>query len=279
VPFLDNSTDYVNIHSTFDLSEKIGDPFDTDSESEQPSHFKIFPIYRNPFGNQDIYVTLAQNVVSRNVVIGVDILYEIFFQDFVFFVPTIRDESVRISLLEVSTGQLVFHPHLYDRVNGKAGPELGQLTFGQLESEKVYRQISDTSSGNLTFDNTTYTWQRVEDSPYAVVVMTSLAETSTKNDFNNFDGISDNNLQKLVALSATSKLPRIFFHRLDVLSPKMQSKLCRHFVAPATLETGSLLLSSDAFYEPWDQPKVVRSQVIYFALWKSKFYNPLKILE
>ena len=271
VSFLDNSTNCINIQSIFDLSEKIGDPFDTSAESEKLPHFKIFPIYRNPFGNQDIYVSMAQTVVGRNVVVGVDILYENFFQDFVFFSTTIRDESARrISVLDVSTGQMVFHPYLYDRVNEKHSPELGQLTFGQLENEKMYRQITNSSSGNSTFGKMTYTWQNVEGSPYVVVVMTSSVETPTKNDVDNYADISDNNLQKLVAMSATSKLPRIFFHRLDVLSPKMQSKLCRHFVSPATLETGSLYLSTEAFYEPWDRPQLVRSQVIHFCLFLNR---------
>ena len=41
------------------------------------------------------------------------------------------------------------------------------------------------------------------------------------------------------------------YHRLDLLPPQLQSKLCRHFDFPATLETGSVFLSPKAFLKPY----------------------------
>jgi hypothetical protein len=94
----------------------------------------------------------------------------------------------------------------------------------------------------------------VADSNYIVVISTTLTDETSKS----VD--EDESVDRLFKPSMT-KLPRLFFHRLDVLPAKQQSKLCRHFVAPATLESGTLFMSTDAFLEPWERSKVVRSLV------------------
>ena len=258
--FFDSSSKFVKIYSTLDLSEKIGDPFEMPTDDTISTNIKIFNVDRDPIGNQDVVVSVARTVGERNVVVGVDLFYEDIFQDFVFF-P--RDDSIRISLIDKSSGHVVFHPLLYDRVNAKVSRQLGQINFGQLESDIAFRKIVENSSGNLTFDNVTYTWRRVSESDFVVVVM------STLNDKPSLKDIAD--VEESLSKSLNPKLPRIFFHRLDVLSTKMQSKLCRHFVAPATLESGSLFLSSDAFFEPWDRPKNIRSQVTVHKILLSNF--------
>ena len=256
--FYDSSTKLVKIYSALDLADKIGDPFETTTDDAFSTNVRIFNVDRDPVGNQDVIVSVSRTVGDQNVVVGVDLSYENIFQDFVFF-P--RDDSIRISLVEKSTGQVVFHPSLCDRVNAKVSPQIGQIHFGQLESDIAFRKIVENPSGRLTSDNVTYTWHRVSDSDYVVVIM------STLNDKTSLNEIVDDD-ESLPKTTSNQKPPRIFFHRLDVLSTKMQSKLCRHFVAPATLESGSLYLSSDAFFEPWDRPKNIRSQVKFL-----KFYN------
>ena len=42
------------------------------------------------------------------------------------------------------------------------------------------------------------------------------------------------------------------YHRLDLLSPQYQAKLCLHLHNPATLETGSVFLTPYAFENPYE---------------------------
>jgi hypothetical protein len=96
-----------------------------------------------------------------------------------------------------------------------------------------------------------------QDTHFAVVVSSTVADADDALPAE----VSDDTDEISADLASKSKPPRLFFHRLDVLPPKQQSKLCRHLSAPATLESGSLFLSADAFYEPWDRPRIVRGQV------------------
>ena len=159
--FFDNSTEYVKVQSTFDLGDKIGDPFRSlqfSSDNDSMSNFKIFSVDRDPIGIQaDAIVTIARTVGRRQIVVGTDVPYQNLFQDFVY--PSTREKCFRISVVDKSTGHLVYHPFLYDRVNGKISPNLGQVAFGQLESEEIFPQIVDTLSGNATTaGNRSYTW-------------------------------------------------------------------------------------------------------------------------
>ncbi len=159
--FFDNSTKYVRIQSTSDLGDKMGDPFENlqfSPDNDSASKFKIFNVDRDPVGMQaDAIVTIARIVGHRQIVVGTDVPYQNLFKDFI--LPSTRDKSVRISIVDKSTRHLVYHPFLYDRVNGKVSPNLGRVAFGQIESGEIFTQIVDTVSGSaITARNISYAW-------------------------------------------------------------------------------------------------------------------------
>jgi len=57
------------------------------------------------------------------------------------------------------------------------------------------------------------------------------------------------------------------YHRLDLLPPQLQSKLCRHFDFPATLETGSVFLSPKAFLKPYRYTSQNMTEETEFEKW------------
>lgn len=255
----------VAVDSITDIAEKIGDPFNFLAPKEFYGATKIFDVDIDPAGVDDVVVTVAQTVARLNVIFGVDVPFDQLFQDFI-YLP--RDNSVTVSVVDKSTGHFVYHPFLLDRINSKMSSKIGQIHFGQFESERLMRLIIENSSGNLTSPKSCHVWHRVTDTNYVVIVSTTLKHETTSND----------NVILMSPATAT-KLPPIFFHRLDILTPKQQSKLCRHFVAPATLESGSLFVSNDAFFEPWDRPRVVRSQVSRNTRSRAHQYKRLLYLQ
>ena len=241
----------VRISSASNLSES--DPFESDpTENSSEAASKIFEVDLDH--DADAILTIAKKVARRNGVFGVDVLLETLFRDFI-FLP--QDGATTVSVVDKSTSKLIYHPFLIDRIHLKVSPLIGQVHFGQIESEKLFRHIVENSSGNFTSKKSTHVWHQVPETDFVVVISSSLAPEAVDAD-RSFKASPTPTM-------TTAKLP-LFFHRLDVLPTKQQSKLCRHFVSPATLESGTLYMSTDAFLEPWERPRVIRSLVIFYIL-------------
>lgn len=235
------NTDYVRISLAYNLVEKVS--FGQTKEKELS--FSILPVAIDPV-TQEYVVSIARAVGQQNLMIGVDVPYERLFQDVVYF----SSGDIRVSVLDKLTTSFVYHPYLYDRINKKYNPILGQINFEELEHQDVISKILESTSGSyLRGGHVEYAWQHVKDSPYVIVVASN--QVSSK----------DMNQVTHSALEVSSQdHPRVFFHRMDTLSTKQQNKLCRHFMAPATLESGSIFLSASAFYDPLSLPKILKSQ-------------------
>ena len=254
--FFSGANKNVRISSIANLSESIGDPFESDPlDISSEVTTKVFDVDLDH--DADAILTVAKKLDNRNVVFGVDVQLETLFRDFI-FLP--QDAATKVSVVDKSDAKLIYHPFLIDRIHQKVSPLIGQVTFGQLESDKLFRQIVENSSGNFTSKKSTHVWRQVPETDFVVVISSSLeAVDASKN------VATDQSFKT----TATTKLPPLFFHRLDVLPTKQQSKLCRHFVSPATLESGSLFMATDAFLEPWERPKVIRS-LVSFLVFTSK---------
>lgn len=176
-----------------------------------------------------VMVSMSQSAVLRDKVVGVaglDIALEELTEDIMW---RSKEEGSRIFLID-RTGLIIAHPNLLTM-----DPIINQVKITRIETDlakdSALYKILGMPSGSLLVRNTTFTWQKVEHSPYIVVVATS------------------NELgQQVPRLAQVPHSHTSFQYHGLILAGT--SKLCRHLRDVASMQTAALYLSPAAFASP-----------------------------
>eukprot|EP00092_Neocalanus_flemingeri_P025509 GFUD01027657.1.p1 GENE.GFUD01027657.1~~GFUD01027657.1.p1 ORF type:complete len:1354 (+),score=262.26 GFUD01027657.1:1877-5938(+) len=217
---------FVNTSSSLPLG--LGDWYTASpiSAIDQPL---ILPPKLDPISGS-LIVSISQTALMMNkvvAVVGLDIALEELSED-ISWRP--REEGSRIFLID-NNGVTLAHPSLTNRESIANHVEIG-LIETDLGFDSALHRIKSMPSGSFSVLNTTYTWQKVESSPYIVVV-------ATRSDI----GQMSARLGQVPHHSHTS----FQYHGLILAGT---SKLCRHLREVASMQTAALYLSPSAFASP-----------------------------
>jgi len=216
------------VNSSSTLQVGLGDWYTAAPHSalDQPliSLPKLDPISRS------ITVSLSQTALMMNkavAVVGLDISLEELIED-ISWRP--REEGARIFLID-NNGLTIAHPSLTN-----LDPIANHVEILYIETDlgfdSALHRIKNMPSGSISVKNTTYTWQKVDSSPYIVVVATSSELGHMKARLSQVPHHSHTSFQ---------------YHGLILAGT---SKLCRHLRDVASMQTAALYLSPSAFASP-----------------------------
>ena len=249
--------------STLLLSYNIGPLFEAKAV-RKPQRWISVPWNDENTEKEDLLLTITSHL-SNEAVIGIDIDYTFLFDDFIFKPHLTPNDKYYFAVLEKSSKSVVYHPSIQERASktfpqGIALSELEEISK-ELE-EKIYgikigfssatswqKPIAEENDIDAIFDAIPpllkeYRWKHVHD--HLIVIL-----------IKNIDH-HDPLITPASPVRMSRPVPRLsqakaIYHRLDLLSPWFQAKLCMHFDSPATLETGSVYLTPDAFLDPFTQ--------------------------
>ena len=246
-----------NIDSTLLLSYKIGDLFDFDdvetSSSSGPNSTVSLP-WIDELGGHEMVLTLTYKVqgslrMTTQAVIGLDLDYKYLFEDF-FYHDT---EQSYFCVLHAKSRSVIYHPRLLSHGAAQDQVFTQGLGFHQIESEKIENytieedKLYNQMAGSYETEDKMYNWKHVGEEFIIVSIQRRGKQPAA----------ASNDAPVTYALQSLSvPIQKLFevsvvFHRLDVLPPQYQMKLCRHLLRPATLETGSVFLSPKAVTNPY----------------------------
>lgn len=175
--------------------------------------------------SKSVVVSFSQSLSSRAVA-GIDVALSELIEN-VYWVE--REEDSRMFLIDV-TGSTLAHPAL----------QLSDLTEEvdilnlepELSSSSAIFAIKSLPSGSVSSENLIFSWQRVEETPFVVVIATSSQSSMVR-----------------VRLGRASSAYSFQYHSLVRSS---NTKLCRHLSQAASMQTTALYLSPAAFARPAD---------------------------
>ena len=221
------------VDSTLLLSYKIGPLFDYVETFHQEGALSQPWIDELQSTEPLLVVTRTHKIKSSDnttqAVIGLDVDYQYLFEDI--FYRNIDDQP-HFCVLHATTRTVMYHPMIsYGSAQDHFFPQ--GLAFTQLESEidsEKEEHIFNQMTGSFRIRAKSYRWKHVQKEFIIVAI-----EEQNQSAFSS-SGLSVVPIPKSFDVSAV-------FHRLDILPPQYQMKLCRHLLKPATIETGSVFLS------------------------------------
>jgi len=237
----------VNISSTLPLG--LGDWYAASSHSSMDLPLISLPKF-DPV-SRSLAVSISQTALMMNkavAVVGLDIaLGEL--TEGINWRP--REEGTRVFLIDYN-GITVAHPSLssLDPIASHVDIILIETDIGL---DSTLHRMKSMPSGSVSVKNTTYTWQKVDSSPYIVVV-------ATGSELEKFQS----RLSQVPHYSHTS----FQYHGLIL---EGTSKLCRHLQDVASMQTAALYLSPSAFASPSEhlladsQPLRTQSYMAYLT--------------
>ena len=193
-----------------------------------------------------VTVSLSQSLPS-GAVAGVDVALSELIED-VYWVE--REEDSRMFLIDV-TGLTLAHPSL-------ALTDLAeQIDILSLEPElspsSVIMNIKTLPSGSLNTSSLALTWQRVEETPYILVVRpVSVMRYFISKFLILFQIATDIESRGVVVRAGESERRSAYSFQYHSLVRSSNTKLCRHLRQAATMQTTALYLSPAAFARPAD---------------------------
>lgn len=230
------------LDSTLLLSYKIGTLFSPTSSTLSRAPLSV------PWHNElerKLLLSMTQ-MVGEQAIVGIDVDYLYLLEDFVY-----NHDDHYLIVLDLQSQSVVFHP----RINPREKPQLPQgIKLNQIEGDfpkeledKIYSDkngffVEDGNEDNelesafhFGSHRRKFIWKQVQDQLVIVLVKTDQGP-----EFVNVAAMRVSNPTKMSQVMAV-------YHRLDLLSPQFQAKLCLHQHTPATLETGSVFLAPYAF--------------------------------
>ncbi len=225
------------LDSTLLLSYNIG-PLFMQSKKSQSKEWISVPW--NELNDQKFLFTLTHHV-SDEAVIGLDIEYAFLMQDFI--LAHLEDKSAKLVVLDLATQSVVFHPQLVPRLESQLpqGIRLHQLekvpTF--LESD-IFEKTSGFHVQSFDQKEVRFSWRQVGNY-FAILEIREVQKKASA---------PEKSKEKIAKLT---KSVMAVYHRLDLLDPQYQAKLCLHMHQPATLETATVFLAPKAFVDSYDQ--------------------------
>lgn len=219
------------LDSTLLLSYKIGSLFG--DEQTQMQQWISAPWTNGPLSNEKSVMTMTNGV--KGSIVGCDIDHMFLMQDFV-LQPQSKDKYYFV-ILDKASQTVVHHPVFTGQDYIPQG--LNLTAIEPKISTELTNRIFTVNHGSDSNDRQ-FIWRHVGD--YLVVLLIKNQVVRTSNLFN---------AAAMRLAMPTPKLSQVtaVYHRLDLLSPQYQAKLCLHLHYPATLETGSVFLAPYAFEE------------------------------
>ena len=121
--------------------------------------------------------------------------------------------------------------------------EIFKMTNGSKLINLPKDENIETTLLEFTSQKKQYFWQHVQDKLIVVLVRNVLSP--------DFLHQSPKFRTLMTPIQSLSPILAVY-HRLDLLTPQYQAKLCLHLHYPATLETGSVFLTPYAFENPYE---------------------------
>jgi len=216
----------VNTSSTLQLG--LGDWYSASSSTIQDQPLISPPKLDTISGILTVSISEPALMLNKAVAVaGIDVALEELTEEICW---GSREEGSRIFLID-NNGRTIAHP---DLTNMDPIANHVEIIFIEtaLGFDSALHEIKSMPSGSFSVKNTTYTWQKVDSSPYIVVVATS------------------SELGPLEArLGQVPHYPHTSFqYHGQILAGT--SKLCRHLRDVASMQTAALYLSPSAFASP-----------------------------
>ena len=187
--------------------------------------------------------------MTTQAVIGLDLDYKYLFEDF-FYHDT---EQSYFCVLHAKSRSVIYHPRLLSHGAAQDQVFTQGLGFHQIESEKIENytieedKLYNQMAGSYETEDKMYNWKHVGEEFIIVSIQRRGKQPAAASN----DAPVTHALQSLSVPIQKLFEVSVVFHRLDVLPPQYQMKLCRHLLRPATLETGSVFLSPKAVTNPY----------------------------
>ena len=213
-----------SLSSSSDTHSSLADWYQASPPSQAESVLISSP--RTDLITKSVVVSFSQSLPS-GAVVGIDVALSELIED-LYWVE--REQDSRMFLIDV-TGLTLAHPAL---ALSDMTEEVDITSLEpDLSSSSIIQEIKTLPSGSVNSSSLMWTWQRVEETPYVVVIATSVRSDMVR-----------------VRLGQSESAGSSFqYHSLVTSS---NTKLCRHLSRAASMQTTALYLSPAAFARPAD---------------------------
>ena len=181
--------------------------------------------------SKKVTVALTKTVFSGSV-IGMDIALSEIIED-VYWVE--RNTDSKMFIIDV-TGVTISHPDLsLETITRLIAISNVETKLGSDDDNDVLIKIKTVPSGSVTVNDTVYTWQKIDDTPYVVLISRVVREAGGQ----------------MIRVESDMHVSTSGVTWHSQIS-EGSSKLCRHLGEAASMQTAALYLSPAAFTRPAD---------------------------